>query len=104
MGKQNIVFINLICVQLIPDSCCAPTCSTKRIPVSSLSVHNITSGDPEKKKDSRVKWLNTIYRDKWSEEKICIVQPINQPIDFLNNNYTGLKQTKNIDTPIKAMT
>ena len=54
----------------MPDSCCNPGCSNRRIPGSSLSFYRIPSGDSEKEKERRLKWLNAIHRDKWSEEEI----------------------------------
>ena len=69
-GNQNIIFINLICAEVIPSSCCALGCSNRRIPGSSLSFYRIPSGDSEKEKERRLKWLNAIHRDKWSEEEI----------------------------------
>ena len=54
----------------MPESCCAPGCSNRRIPGSFLGLYGIPSGDLEKEKDRRLKWLNAIHRDKWSEEEI----------------------------------
>ena len=70
MGNQNTIFINLICAELMPDSCCVPGCSNRIISGSSLSFYRIPSGDSEKEKERRLKWLNAIHRDKWSEEEI----------------------------------
>ena len=54
----------------MPDFCCAAGCSNRRIPGSSLNVYRIPSGDLEKQKERRLKWLNGIRKDKWSEEDI----------------------------------
>ena len=69
MGNQNIIFINLICAEFMPDSCCTTGCSNRRISGSSLSFYKIPSGDSEKEKKRRLKWLNAIHRDKWSEKE-----------------------------------
>ena len=52
------------------DSCCALGCSNRTTPGSCLSFYRIPSGDWEKEKERRLKWLNAIRRDKWSEEEI----------------------------------
>ena len=57
------------------NTCCSPGCSNRRIPGSSLSFHRIPSGNSEKEKERRLKWLNTIHRDKWSEEEIRNARP-----------------------------
>ena len=62
--------MNLIRTEVIPDSCCAPDSTNTRIPGSSLSFYRIPSGDSENEKEHRLKWLNAIHRDKWSEEEI----------------------------------
>ena len=54
----------------MPDSCRAPGCTNRRIPGSSLSFYRIPSGNSEKEKERRFKWLNAIHRDKWYEEEI----------------------------------
>ena len=54
----------------MPGSWCAPGCSNRRLAGSSLSFYRIPSGDSEKEKEHRLKWLNAIHRDKWSEEEI----------------------------------
>ena len=68
-GNQNIIFVNLICAEVMPGSCCALGCSNRRIPGSSLSFYRIPSGDSEKEKERRLKWLNAIHRGKWYEEE-----------------------------------
>ena len=69
-GNQNITSINPIRSKVMPDSCCAPGCSNRRIPGSSLSFYRIPSGNSEKEKEHRLKWFNAIFRDKWSEVEI----------------------------------
>ena len=69
-GESKLHFHQLICAEVMPDSCCAPGCSNRRIPGSSLSFYRIPSGDSEKEKERKLKWLNAIHRDKWSEEEI----------------------------------
>ena len=95
MKIKTVAFINLICIF---NSCqildvLLPTVIEEYLDFF-LSFYSIPSGDPEKEKGSRLKWLNTICRDKWSKENICIAQPSNQSIDFLNNDYTELKWIK----------
>ena len=68
-GNQNI-FINPIRAKVMPDFCCAAGCSNRRISGSSLNVYRIPSGDLEKEKERRLKWLNAIRKEKWSEEEI----------------------------------
>ena len=54
----------------MPESCCAPGCSNRRIPRPFLSFHRTPFGDSEKEEECRLKWLNAIRRNKWSEEEI----------------------------------
>ena len=46
-----------------------PGYSNRRVPRSSLSFYRIPSGDSEKEKEHRLKWLNAIHRGKWYEEE-----------------------------------
>ena len=70
MGNQKTIFINLICAEFMPDSCCVPGCSNRIISGSSLNFYRIPSGNSEKEKKRRLKWFNAILRDKWSEKEI----------------------------------
>ena len=54
----------------MPDSCCAPGCTitNRRIPGSLVFIEYLLV--IRRKKKRRLKWLNVIHRDKWSEEEI----------------------------------
>lgn len=68
--KSKQFFINLIGAKVMPDFCCAPDSSNGRIPGYDLGFNKKPSGDLEKEKDPRLKWLNPIHKDKWFEDEV----------------------------------
>lgn len=69
-GNQNNFFINLIGAKVMPDFCCARDSSNGRIPGYDLGFNKKPSGDLEKEKDPKLKWLNCIHKVKWSEDEV----------------------------------